>query len=76
MSDITMCKGEGCPVADTCKRFNATPGMMQSYFTETPGQYSYTVLGEIFVEEKWVCDMYWGERQDAIMDVLQKAVGG
>ena len=79
--DITMCKGQGCPVRENCKRFNAEPGMMQSYFVEIPGDYKEVI--KTFPDPKhntrtkvWECDMFWGEQQDAIMDVLQKAVGG
>lgn len=75
--DITMCKGEGCPIKSVCKRFNAEPGMMQSWFVETPGKYdiyesSDTVLHKEY-QKVWRCDMYWGEQQDNIMDILQVA---
>lgn len=35
--DISMCKGDGCLVKDTCYRFTAKPDeVAQSYFTEVP----------------------------------------
>jgi hypothetical protein len=37
MPDITMCKGEGCEVKETCYRFTAKPSeYQQAYFPETP----------------------------------------
>jgi hypothetical protein len=37
MPDITMCKGDRCPLRDKCFRFTAIPGKhMQAYFTEIP----------------------------------------
>ena len=37
MPDITMCKGDNCPIKETCYRFAATPSKWrQSYFAETP----------------------------------------
>jgi hypothetical protein len=78
--DNTACKGEGCPVKERCKRFSAEPGMMQSYFVDTPGRYelyenSPTVKQRQY-DKVWRCDMFWGEQQDTIMEVLKKAVGG
>ena len=32
MTDITKCKGEGCDKKDTCYRYTAPEGMLQSYF--------------------------------------------
>lgn len=37
MPDISMCKGDGCTIKDTCYRFTATPSKWrQSYFTNPP----------------------------------------
>ena len=68
--DITMCKGERCPVRERCKRFNAEPGMMQSYFTETPGKWE-EKEGKYGRKILWKCDMIWGEEQDNIMNTLK-----
>jgi len=39
MPDITMCKGEGCTIKETCYRYKATPDEYgQSYFESTPSQ--------------------------------------
>ena len=37
MPDITICKGDNCPIKETCYRFTATPSKWgQSYFVEAP----------------------------------------
>lgn len=37
MSDITMCEGTGCPMRESCYRYNAEPNpYRQSYFMEVP----------------------------------------
>ena len=36
MPDITMCKGEGCPLADACYRYTAEPDLYQGYFIKEP----------------------------------------
>ena len=36
MPDITMCKGEQCPMKERCYRFTATPSNYQSWFAEVP----------------------------------------
>lgn len=65
MSDITMCKGEGCPAKEQCKRFTATPNEhWQSYFTESP------------IKEDGTCIMFWGDRQTSILDYLTDIVNG
>ena len=38
MPDITMCKGEGCPLADACYRYTAEPDLYQGYFIKEPWQ--------------------------------------
>jgi len=47
MADITKCTGRGCDLRETCYRFTATAGMLQSYFMTSPIK-----NGE--------CEMYWG----------------
>jgi hypothetical protein len=44
--DITKCKGEDCPIKESCKRFTAKESLMQSYFIESP-------------IEDGKCKMYW-----------------
>ncbi len=37
MPDITMCKGESCPIKDRCRRFTSKPfAFGQYFFTEIP----------------------------------------
>lgn len=73
--DITMCKGDGCPVKERCKRFNAEPGMMQSYFVDTPGKWE-EVQRKYGRKILWNCDMFWGEQQDQILQTLENIVRG
>lgn len=59
MSDITKCKGEGCPVAEHCYRFTAMSNeLMQSYFVDSPGEHH--------EDGKFTCDRYWGDNADKI----------
>lgn len=68
MSDITKCHGFDCPVKEKCKRFTTTPSeIWQAYFLDPP----YTITDNIFK-----CDMYWGDKQDAIMQQLMGIVTG
>ena len=36
MTDISKCSGENCPMKESCYRFTAEAGQMQSYFIEPP----------------------------------------
>jgi hypothetical protein len=36
MADITMCKGEDCPMKNDCYRHRAIPSIRQSYFATPP----------------------------------------
>lgn len=50
MPDITMCKGNNCPLKETCYRYSAKPNKyLQSYFTETPYK---------MIEGRIECDYY------------------
>ena len=59
MSDITKCKGQGCPAKELCKRYTAEESFLQSYFLEAP-----------IKDNK--CDMFWGENAEAIFNQLNK----
>ena len=59
MADITMCSGKNCPLKRNCKRFTATPGMWQSYFSEPPYDW-----------ERKICKMFWNEHTDEIYNQL------
>lgn len=48
MADITKCKGEECPIKESCYRFKAHSNeYMQSYFTNAP------------IKKDNTCDHYW-----------------
>lgn len=59
MTDITKCQGTGCDVRDKCYRFTAPAGEWQSWFMPTERP----------------CPMFWGDKQEAIMDKLKEIVG-
>ena len=68
MSDITMCPGTDCPVKEKCYRFTAPKSeFMQSYFFEAPGKTE---------DDKFTCDMYWGENNELIWNQLKDIVNG
>jgi hypothetical protein len=48
MADISKCTGEGCSLKETCYRFTAPSGMLQSFFINPPIK-----DGE--------CDYYWSK---------------
>lgn len=51
MADITMCRGENCPLKEKCYRYKAKPSTWQSYFVEVP----YNEKG---------CDKFWKIEND------------
>lgn len=71
MADITKCPGTNCPVKHKCYRFTAPNSEQQSWFAEIPGKLDTTSTPPV-----WKCDMYWGERQDAIMETLNQIFKG
>ena len=63
-----MCKGQDCPIKDECYRHTAPESdMRQSWFMESPCN----TKNGIFT-----CDMYWGEKQDVIMEKLKDIMKG
>lgn len=49
MADITMCKGEGCPLKDRCHRHTAVSNeYRQAYFNTSP-----------YDSEKKECEHFW-----------------
>ena len=58
MADITMCTGEGCPLAKTCYRHNAPSSMMQSFFMEAP-----------YDSDEESCQYYWKDKDDVTDEV-------
>ena len=68
MADITMCPGTDCPVKDKCYRFTANANEWgQSYFMNVPGK---------IVDDKFTCDMYWGDNAEGIWNQLKDITNG
>jgi hypothetical protein len=65
--DITMCKGNGCLLAETCKRYTSTPSQYQSWFTDEPFR---------IIDGKFHCDLYWGVNQTSIFEQLKEITNG
>ena len=65
MADITKCKDEECPFKSTCYRYTASAGQWQSWFAESPRN-----------TQDNTCQMYWGETNETIMQMLQRIVTG
>jgi hypothetical protein len=61
MSDITMCKGTGCPFKEGCFRYTAKPSEYQWFFKTPP-----------FKED--TCEMYWGDLQSEIWQQIKDIV--
>lgn len=61
MADITMCSGNNCPLKRNCKRFTATPGIWQSYFSILPYNF-----------ETKICEMFWNVNTDEIYNQLKE----
>jgi len=55
MPDITMCKGTGCPLAENCYRYWATPSEYQTYFSTPP-------------VEDGKCEYHWNLPKPKILD--------
>jgi hypothetical protein len=58
MADITKCKGEGCPLKESCYRFTAEASEYQSYFLTPPF-------------DGKTCEMYWGKQSEFIYNQLK-----
>lgn len=63
---ITKCSGENCPIREHCYRFTFKSSE-QSCFTETPGKK---------VDDKFTCDMYWGQNAQSIWNQLIDITNG
>jgi hypothetical protein len=60
--DIAMCLGTDCPHKESCYRYKAKPNeYRQSYFSVAP-------------IKDGKCDMYWGEKAQAIFTQLKDIV--
>lgn len=65
MADITKCKGINCPVRDNCYRYTARDsGFYQSWFVDDN-------VGKM-VDNKFSCDVYWGENAETAWKELKE----
>jgi hypothetical protein len=65
MADITKCKGINCPVRDNCYRYTARDsGFCQSWFVDD-------TVGKL-VDNKFSCDVYWGENAEAVWEQVKE----
>ena len=65
MADITKCKGINCPIRDNCYRYTARDsGLHQSWFIDDN-------VGKM-VDNKFSCDVYWGENAKAVWEELKE----
>lgn len=63
MTDIAKCRGDECPMKESCYRFTAPSSEYQSYFVNPP-------------IKDGKCDMYWGQAQQDMIDILQEIING
>ena len=65
MADITKCKGINCPIRDNCYRYTARDsGFYQSWFVDGN-------VGKM-VDNKFSCDVYWGENAETTWKELKE----
>jgi len=58
MADITMCRGDDCPLKNNCHRYTANASeYRQSYFVDPP-----------YVDDE--CDYFWGIENSTVMKSL------
>ena len=68
MADITMCNGTNCPKKEECYRFTVQANeYRQSYFCEVPFK---------IVENKFTCEMFWGDANERIFNQLKDITNG
>lgn len=65
MTDITKCKGEGCPIKSMCRRYTAPTSTMQSYLLDSP-----------YDKDRGECLMFWGNASDLIFNQVHKIITG
>lgn len=63
MTDIAKCRGDECPMKESCYRFTAPSSEYQSYFVNPP-------------IKDGKCEMYWGQAQQDMIDILQEIING
>lgn len=64
MPDITKCKGDGCPLKESCYRFTAL---------DSP--HAQWIFGGVpYDAETKSCEQYWGKTQESILEQLNEIV--
>ncbi len=63
MADLTKCKGDNCPLKETCKRYTSEASLYQSWFVEPP-------------IKDGKCTMYWGAEAEGIFNQFNNIVNG
>ena len=53
MADITKCSGVGCPIKESCHRYTAPSGFLQSY-------------SDFKFDEEKGCDYFWNNKVNVI----------
>ena len=72
--DITKCNGQNCPIKEKCYRFTSeSKSIYQSHFIEIPGKFE-IVDGQYGRKILWKCDMFWGDKQESIINTLNDIV--
>ncbi|HMA78949.1 MAG TPA: hypothetical protein VKP88_07545 [Candidatus Paceibacterota bacterium] len=56
MANLKKCKGDGCPVKESCWRYVADDGPKQEYFADTPGYYGEEHAGLFGAQADWNCE--------------------
>ena len=63
LKDITYCRGEGCILTASCRRYTEELSNIEIYFTEPPFTVKETEEG---IEFK--CELYWEEMKEEDAD--------
>lgn len=62
MADITMCKGDDCPMASVCHRTTAKKGIRQSFFEYPPFEEEVDTATGVAT---YTCKHYWHNGKQA-----------
>jgi hypothetical protein len=65
--DITMCKGDNCPLKDQCFRHTAKPDEYQSYFTVVPFKIK---------NNEFKCHYLWTDNNEAVINNINSILKG
>ena len=65
--DITLCKGDNCPVKEKCHRYKENPEIDNPIFLVEP----YIIDNGVFK-----CDLFWGDYNQDVMGTLLDILKG